>query len=186
MTGVSTTELRFRPRRLPMRTLDERIALRMPWAFNAAAKRVARLPVGSRVRRYVFARRTMQGYQAVNRGDLDVLLAVYQPDVITCFDPTSGLTPPDLAGEHRGHEGFRLLWDAWNSAWDDLRFEPKQLIDAGDRMLVTVQMSGRGVGSGIDINMTYYEVYALRDGRIARHDNFVRRPAALKAAGLAD
>src|SRR4051812_41295156 len=107
MTEAATTELRFRPRRLPMRTLDERVAVRMPRVFNAAAKRVARLPVGSRLRRYTFARRTMQGYQAVNRGDLDVLLTVYQPDVITCFDPTSGLTPPDLAGEHRGHDGFR-------------------------------------------------------------------------------
>jgi ketosteroid isomerase-like protein len=58
------------------------------------------------------------------------------------------------------------------------------MIDAGDRMLVTVEMSGRGVGSGIEIDMTYYEVYALRDGRISRHDNFVDRSAAIEAAGL--
>lgn len=126
----------------------------------------------------------MQGYHAVNRGDLEVLLAVYHPDVTTSFDPKSGLTPPDLAGEHQGHEGFRLLWDHWNAAWEDLRFKPRELVDAGDRMLVTVEMSGRGAGSGIDTTMTYYEVYALRDGRIARHDNFVEKAAARSAAGL--
>ena len=180
----TTTELTFRPRRLPMRTLDERLALRAPWLFRSAAKLAARLPVGSRLRRYLFARRTMQGYQAVNRGDLDVLLAVYHPDVVTCFDPDSGLTPPDLAGEHSGHEGFRTLFDAWNAAWDDLRFEPRELIDAGDRMMVTVGMSGHGATSGIDIAMTYYEVYTLRDGRIARHDNFADLAAARAAAEL--
>lgn len=126
----------------------------------------------------------MQGYQAVNRGDLDVLLAVYHSDVVTCFDPDGGLTPPDLAGEHFGHDGFRTLWDAWNSAWDDLQFEPKELVDAGDRMLVKVGMSGHGATSGIETTMTYYEVYTLRDGRIARHENFVDPAAAKAAAGL--
>ena len=126
----------------------------------------------------------MQGYQAVNRGDLDVLLVVYHEDVITCFDPKTGLAPPDLAGEHRGHRGFRLLWDQWNTAWDDLRFEPLELVDAGDRMVVTVKMSARGAGSAVATTMTYFEVYTLRDGRIARHDNFVEEAAAMRAAGL--
>jgi ketosteroid isomerase-like protein len=185
VSGTTTTDLRRRPRRLAIRTLDERLAVRAPWLFNAVAKRVARLPVRSRVRRYLLARRTIQGYQAVNRGDLDVLLAVYLPDVITSFDPASGLTPADLAGEHEGHDGFRLLWDAWNSAWENLRFDPRELVDAGDRLLVTVDVSGRGAGSGIEIEMTYYEVYTLRDGRIARHENFLARAAALEAVGLA-
>ena len=184
MPETMTTQLAFRRRRLATRTLDERLALRAPWLFRGAAKRVARLPVGSRIRRYLFARRTMQGYQAINRGDLDVLLTVYHADVVTSFDPTSGLTPPDLAGEHRGHDGFRVLWDHWNAVWDELRFEPQELIDAGDRMLVTVEMSGRGVGSGVETKMTYFELYALRDGRIERHDNFVERAAAMSAAGL--
>lgn len=126
----------------------------------------------------------MQGYQAVNRGDLDVLLAIYHEDVVTCFDPSSGLIPPDLAGEHRGHDGFRRLWEHWRSAWDELHFQPQELIDAGNRMIVKVKMSGRGRGSGLSTTMTYFEVYTLRDGRIARHENFVDPEAARVAAGL--
>ena len=178
-------ELAFRPRRLPMRTLDERLALWFPPLLHLGARFVARLPVGSRVRRYFLVRRTMQGYQAVNRGDLDVLLAIYHRDAVTCFDPSSGLIPPDLAGEHHGHEGFRRLWEHWRLAWQDLRFEPQEVIDAGDRMIVTVRMSGQGKGSGLPTTMTYREVYTLRDGRIARHENFVDADAAMAAAGLA-
>lgn len=58
------------------------------------------------------------------------------------------------------------------------------MLDAGDRMIVRVRMSGRGRGSGLPTTMTYYEVYTLRDGRIARHQNFVDADVARAAAGL--
>jgi ketosteroid isomerase-like protein len=180
------TELDFRPRRLAIRTLDERVALRFPFLFRLSAKAVSRLPLGSRLRRYLVTRRTCQGYEAVNRGDLDVLLAVYHTDVVTCFDSSIGIVPPDLAGEHHGHAGFRQMWQRWRSAWDDLRFEPRELIDAGDRMIVTVDVTGRGGGSGLVTQMRYFELYDLRDGRISRHQNFLERETAFSTAGLTD
>jgi ketosteroid isomerase-like protein len=88
------------------------------------AKRVTRLPMRSRLRRYLVARRTCQGFQGVNRGDIELLLTVYHDDVITRFAP-SGLIPPDLVGEHRGRDGFRRLFENWQSAWDDLKVEPR-------------------------------------------------------------
>jgi ketosteroid isomerase-like protein len=173
--GAVSTRIDFRPRRFPVRTLDERFALRFPKAFRLAVKLGARLPVRSRIRRYFVVRRTAQGYQAVNRGDLDLLLAVYHPDVVTSFDPSHGLIPPDLAGEHAGDAGFRRLWDSWRSAWQDLRLEPQEVIDAGDRMVVRVRVTGRGRGSGLPATMTYFEVYTLREGRIARTRELLRR-----------
>lgn len=169
-----------------MRTLDEAVAVRFPRLLNLAAKRAARLSPESRTRRYLFARRTMQGYQAVNRGDLAVLLAVYHEDAVVSFDSSGGLVPPDLAGEHHGHEGFRRLWDAWRAAWQELEVRPLQLIDVGDRFLVEVRMVGRGRHSGLDTDMRYFEVYTLRDGKISRHDNFVDRERALEAVGLSE
>ena len=178
------TNLRFRPRRLKTRTLDERIAVRFPGLLTLAASWVTRLPPSAPVRRYLFARRTMQGYQAVNRGDLDVLLAVYHDDAVICFDASSGFVPPDLAGEHRGHEGFRRLWEAWRSAWRELELRPEEVVDLGDRFLVQVRMTGRGRHSGLDTDMRYFEVYTLRNGKISRHENFVDRAEALEAVGL--
>lgn len=182
--GAVKTKVDFRPRRFSVRTFDEQVALWFPMLFRLLVKLGARLPVRSRIRRYLVVRRTAQGYQAVNRGDLDLLLTVYHPDVVTSFDPTSGLIPPDLAGEHVGHAGFRRIWESWRSAWEGLYFEPQEVIDAGDRMVVTVRVTGRGKGSGLPTAMTYFEVYTLREGRIARHANFTDADAARKAARL--
>src|SRR6202011_2765426 len=113
-----------------MRTLDERLALWFPRLLGFVAELITRLPLHSRIRRYLIARRTCQGFQAINRGDLDLLLAVYHEDVTTCFDLSGGFVPLELAGEHRGRDGFRRLFEAWQSAWEDLRVEPRELIDA--------------------------------------------------------
>ena len=180
------TDLRFRARRFSKRTLDEAIAVRFPRLLTLAARFVVRLPPDSRVRRYLFARRTIQGYQAVNRGDLDVLLAIYHDDVVVCFDSLADTLPPDLLGAHNGHEGFRRLWEAWRAPWQELEVRPQRLTDLGDRFLVEVQMVGRGRLSGLNVEMRYFEVYTLRDGKISRHENFVDRERALEAVGLSE
>jgi ketosteroid isomerase-like protein len=182
--AVGHIELNFRPRRLAIRTLDERLAVRFPRSLRTVAGFVLRLPRKSRVRRYLFARRVCQGYQAVNRGDLDVLLAAYRDDATITLDPSAGLLPPDLVGEHRGHAGFRTLWEGWRSAWDDLRLEPQDLYDLGNGMIVRVKMTGRGRDSGVEATAEYFEVYEFRDGIISRHENYRDRGEAFAAAGL--
>jgi ketosteroid isomerase-like protein len=184
LSGAVVTELAFRPRRLPMRTLDERLAIRFPRLLGFVAGRITRLPLRSRIRRYLVARRTCQGFQAVNRGDLDLLLAVYHEDVTTTFDAASGFVPLDLAGEHAGRDGFKRLFEEWGSTWNDLRVEPRELIDAGDRLIVTVDISGTGKGSGAPAALRYFDVYTLRGGQISRHEMFADRAAALSAAGV--
>ena len=176
--------LRFRNRRLRTRTLDERLAVRFPSLLRSIARRVLKLPAKSRIRRYLFVRRVCQGYQAVNRGDLDVLLTAYHEDATISFDAATGLVPPDISGEHHGHAGFRALWEGWRSAWDELHLEPTELYDLGDGMIVKVRMTGTGRGSGAPTSMDYYEVYSFRDGIISRHANYLDRGDAFAAAGL--
>ena len=177
-------QLGFRRRRLPLRTLDERLAVRFPRLLRFMAQRVTSLPLRSPVRRYLVARRTCQGFHGVNRGDLELLLTVYDEDVITCFDASGDFIPPDLVGEHRGRDGFRRLFESWQAAWNDLTVEPRELIDAGDRLVVTVDIGGTGKGSGVRAALRYYDVYTLHDGLISRHEMFPDRAAALAAAGL--
>ncbi len=183
-SGPVHLPLRFRDRRLRTRTLDERLAVHFPSLLRFLAKRVLKLPAASRARRYLFVRRVCQGYQAVNRGDLDVLLAAYHEDATISFDSASGLVPPDIAGEYHGHPGFRALWDGWRSAWDELHLEPTELYDLGDGMLVKVRMTGTGRGSGAPTTMDYYEVYSFRDGIIGSHANYFDRGEAFAVAGV--
>lgn len=166
-----------------MRTLDERITVRFPWLYQLVAKPVLRLPLRSWLRRLLLARRTMAGYHAMNRGDLDVLLAIYDPKVVVSFH-SGGPMPPDLTGEYHGHDGFRSLWERWLGSWQELRLEPKEVIDAGGAILVTVAVSGRGRASGVATETQLHEVFTFRNGLIARHEDFTEEAAALRAIGI--
>jgi ketosteroid isomerase-like protein len=177
------TELRYRQRRLAVRTLDERLAIRFPRLIGLIAALATRLPPRSGVRRHLVARRTCQGFQAVNRGDLDVLLTIYHDDVITSLGAIEGW-PADLIGDHHGKPGFKRLFETWNSTWDDLHVEPREVIDTGERLMVTVDMTGRGKTSGVPTTVRYWDLYTLRDGLISRHEMFRERESALAAAGI--
>jgi ketosteroid isomerase-like protein len=62
----------------------------------------------------------------------------------------------------------------------------EEIIDAGDRVVLSAHHRGRGRGSGIKVDARYYEVYTLRDGKIIRVDEYTERIAALEAAGLSE
>jgi ketosteroid isomerase-like protein len=57
-------------------------------------------------------------------------------------------------------------------------------IDAGDHVVVTVHESGRGQGSGIEIDGRYFNVLTVRNGKIVRKVKFTQHSDALEAAGL--
>jgi ketosteroid isomerase-like protein len=50
--------------------------------------------------------------------------------------------------------------------------------------LAVVRLTGRGVASGVEIDQRFFQVYAVRNGKIIRMVEFVTRDEALEAAGL--
>ena len=85
--------------------------------------------------------------------------------------------------QSRGREGFRQVWLALHDPWDaDVR--PEEVIDVGDRALVSGQATMRGKGSGIDVSVPFFVLYTLRAGRIIGEQYFNGRAEALEAAGL--
>jgi ketosteroid isomerase-like protein len=45
---------------------------------------------------------------------------------------------------------------------------------------------GRGKISGVDVDMTNWQVFTMRDGRITRYAVYSSREQALEAAGLTE
>jgi ketosteroid isomerase-like protein len=64
------------------------------------------------------------------------------------------------------------------------RIEAEEFTEAGNQVLVVVHLTGRGSGSGMEIDQRFFQVYAVRNGKIIRMVEFVTRDEALEAAGF--
>jgi ketosteroid isomerase-like protein len=80
-----------------------------------------------------------------------------------------------------GAEAVKEHMRRWEGEWEDLRTTPEEFADHGDRVLVTVHFAGKGVKSGIEIDVRVYEIYTVRGGRIVRMDEYTEKSAALEA-----
>ena len=120
-------------------------------------------------------------YEYYGRGD--------QAEAEMYFTADFEMNPYEGAvGEERtfGRDSIRRNLERWASAWESLEVSAEEFVDAGDRVLVTVHHRGRGHGSGVEIEGLYFDVYTLREGKVARVDEFLNRADALKAAGLSE
>ena len=70
--------------------------------------------------------------------------------------------------------------------WDEHRIEPREFIDAGDRVVVLHREYQRGKGSGVEIVIDTASILDLRDGRIVRRQGYIKPAEALEAAGLSE
>jgi ketosteroid isomerase-like protein len=126
------------------------------------------------------------GFEAVNRGDYEAAFALYHPDVETIVPPVLaglGLDPVVRSREQR----FRFQ-QRWTAEWGEMRFEPEEVIDLGDRVLVVGRVNGSGLGSGAAFENEWAQILTLSDsdGRVIRDHAFLDHREALEAAGLSE
>ena len=169
------------------RTLDERLFVRSPAFYRRVARGLARLKPRSRLRRLILAYAIQRGYAALNRRDFDVVLMRSDPEVE--YRPRGDLIPPDLEEVFHGHDGYRRLWKRWFDAFEDFRWEPKEILDFGDngpiqRLLVTAELKGHGSGSGVAVSEPSFQLFEVRQGLSVSQEDFTSREEALEAAGL--
>jgi ketosteroid isomerase-like protein len=121
-------------------------------------------------------------YAAANRRDFDVVLIGIDPQIE--YRPSADLMPPDLETTFHGHAGYLQLWRYWLDAFEDIRWEPEEMLDFGDRFLVQARQGGHGSGSGVAVSEPIFQLYRLRRGIVVRFEDFRDRSEALEAIGL--
>ncbi len=85
----------------------------------------------------------------------------------------------------KGPEEIRRFWQGLDETFEELRLEPQESVDGGDRVAVRLRFYGRGKGSGVEMDTEmYHQVTTFRDGRMVRIEYFTSWPAALEAAGV--
>lgn len=107
-------------------------------------------------------------------GELDRALSAFADDVE--WDARVG-------GRFHGPERVAEAVRRWTGAFADYEFEVRELIDAGDSVVMVLRQVGRGKCSGAAVEMTMGWLYTLRDGKIISVRMFADREEALAAAG---
>ncbi|MEA2246216.1 MAG: hypothetical protein QOH46_745 [Solirubrobacteraceae bacterium] len=120
-----------------------------------------------------------RAFEAFSRRDLPAVIALCDPEMV--FSPATGR----LAGRdepYRGHDGLRTYLADVARVWEELRSEPDEYIEVGDRVVCTGRVYAWGVGRAIDAPAGW--VWRLRDGRLVEGTVYDTRRAAFEAAGL--
>jgi ketosteroid isomerase-like protein len=85
---------------------------------------------------------------------------------------------------YRGKEAFIANLRKLEEEFDELRIEPREFVDLGDRVVVVVSMAGRGRASGAAVEVTFAQLWSLRDGKAMSLRDFATKAEALEAVGL--
>ena len=169
------------------RHLDERLALRAPRLYRRLSKLVGALPPRSPVRRRALKRMVAHGWEALSRGDDEIVLLLFDRDVEFNYIGEAPIT--GIAPSYHGHEGWLGFIRVWRAEWVDsqIKHTPEAMIDLGDRLVVRVTLTARGAASGAAVAQTMGIVHWLGpDGAVVRQDNYWEWSECLKALGLED
>jgi ketosteroid isomerase-like protein len=116
------------------------------------------------------------------------------------FEAGGGLTP-GLAGpgfvwdmtnfagwpEQPRYEGAggaeRFLAD-WAAAFDDWRIELESLYEQGEMVVAVLRQHGRAKSTGLTVEMTFAQLWTMRDGQYLRMEMYSDTAEALAAAGV--
>jgi uncharacterized protein len=125
------------------------------------------------------AERIRQGYEAVDRGDIEAVRELFAPD-IELFDR------PEVpnAQSYRGWEGMATTVRDSQDTFEDFRFVPERYLEKDDRVVVIVTMTGRGRASGVPVEERIGHLWTIREGLAVELRAFTDPADALEAAGL--
>ena len=117
---------------------------------------------------------------ATNRRDLATLDAIWseEGEFHSTFAASEGRV-------FRGRQGIRDYFDTLGDVFDDMRIEIEEITDVGeDRLVVELRVSGRGKGSGVNVEQRNGQVWTIVDSKVARIDSYMNPTDAFEAVGL--
>jgi hypothetical protein len=106
----------------------------------------------------------------------------WHPDLVLIQSPDM----PGTAGEFHGYEGLMAVYREQLESWEAIHWQPREVHDLGqDRYLVLIEGSGRGRGSGIELEGGEIgHLVTLLDGKAQRLETYLSWADARAAAGL--
>jgi hypothetical protein len=122
-----------------------------------------------------------QGYEAFNRGDIDTVMGIMDPNIEWQEPDVEGLP---ARGTHHGPEAVaNNVFGSVVENWDDFQAVPEEFLDAGERVVVLGRFQGRGKATGGTLDAPFAHVWTLRDGKLVHFRNYTDTANLLQSLG---
>jgi ketosteroid isomerase-like protein len=122
-----------------------------------------------------------RGYEAFAKGDLKTVEQFIDPS----FEIEDRVLPEGSPSE-RGVAALVANTAQLREVFGEARWEPQEIIDLGDRILVRVQFKGTGATTELPMDANIGNLFTLRGGRAVKLDVYRSWAEARAAAGLED
>jgi ketosteroid isomerase-like protein len=115
----------------------------------------------------------------LNHGDEEALIELCAADFR--LDMSDRVFNPEV---YAGHDGIRRFVAAVHEIWETFTWEPTEVIEVDDLVLVLVHSVGRGRGSGLEIDRHSAFVWRIPEQSLLTLTFFRDPMAARKAVGI--
>ncbi|MDF2463333.1 MAG: hypothetical protein K0Q43_1568 [Ramlibacter sp.] len=110
-----------------------------------------------------------QGYKLFAQGDIPGVLKLMSPDVVW-ESPKVENVP--FSGSFKGQEGVGQFFGALAGALDILKFEPREFIAQGNKVVVLGEGRSRVKGQKEEFDDRWVDVLTVENGKIARYERY--------------
>jgi ketosteroid isomerase-like protein len=87
---------------------------------------------------------------------------------------------------YEGLDGAREFMRAWLDAWEDWQLDVESLHDGGDKVVAIMRQRGRSKSTGLEVDMSFAQVFTLRNSLVTRMQMYADPAEGLEAAGLSE
>jgi len=103
-------------------------------------------------------------FELFGRDGLEPALELISEDFVSVV-PGSMSAEPDV---YVGHDGARRYFAGFEGLVEQVRFEPLEIVEHGDVLIVSLRLSGRGAASGIEVEQQAAVNVWVKDGKVTR------------------
>jgi ketosteroid isomerase-like protein len=127
-----------------------------------------------------------ESFAIFNERGLEAAVAYFGHLLHPDFGIEEAAEMPDRENYGGGSDAFIANLRKLEGAFEKIRIEPVEFVDIDDQVVVVIAMTGKGRGSGAPVEMTFAQLWAMRDGKAVSLRDYATKADALEAAGLSE
>jgi ketosteroid isomerase-like protein len=111
-----------------------------------------------------------RGYDAFGHGDIETLLGLFDEQIEWV---TPGPPEVKVSGRRVGRQAVAEFFTSLSELFDIQRFEPREFVAQGDRVIVLGEDTTVVRATGKAINGSWAHAFTLRDGRVVAFQEYL-------------